>query len=110
MRDRAEDHPGAKNDRAGEVFARWLALSLAVAAVRGSSTAYDEALIHVAGRTGARVLAFGAVREATWLIVDRIPALGDGVGFNRESLIEGLQADLDALELAHPGLTVRAAR
>lgn len=105
MRDRAE---GVASDRAGEVFVRHLELSYALAAVRGVGA--DEVLIRLAGRPGARVRAFGIVRAATAEIVDRIPALGDGVGFTRLALIDDLQADLDALEAAHPGLTFRAAR
>lgn len=95
-------------EQAGEVLDRHLSLAYALAAVRG--VGQDEVLVRLAGRPGARVRAFGVVRAATAEIVDRIPALGDGVGFGRQVLIEDLQADLDALEAAHPGLTVRAAR
>lgn len=96
------------SDRAGEVFVRHLELSYALAAVRGAGA--DEVLIRLAGRPGARVRSFGIVRAATAEIVDRIPAIGDGVGFTRQTLIADLAADLAALEARFPGLKVRAAR
>ncbi|HOB49717.1 MAG TPA: hypothetical protein PKK01_10455 [Mycobacterium sp.] len=95
-------------ERDGDVFARWLALSLAVAAVRGDQTGYDEALMQLAGRTGARVRAFAAVREATNEIVDRLPIVAN-VALTRETVLADLVGELSALEAAHPGLTVRGA-
>lgn len=97
-------------DQAGDAFLRHLALQYALASVRGDQSGQSQALIRLAGRPQSRTKSFIVTRRAIDMIVDQIPGvLGGGEDFTRDTLIDALQAELDALEVRCPGLAVEGA-